>query len=352
MQVALIHNQFSEGGGMEAYMLALIRGFLSAGDDVHVHTYKVDHKFAASINCRVHLVNLSYLPRRWKKYAFLSKCNESFSRKDYDLSITMTRTFAADIAIIGGVHPASIDADQRKRHLLKRFHDAKEMSFEKDMLENVPIIVPHSKAIADDILKYYPQVEFRKLTVVYPPVDTEFFGKIAPGRIQDVRKKYQISTHKMTLLFVSTGHKRKGLPELLESFRQLDDKRFELLVAGESLRKFTDIPENVRYIGYVNNLSEVYSAVNYTILPSHYEPFGLAVVESLECGTPVIVTKNVGASELLTSAEAVILDNNMPATLAHAIMNLDKKQIKPEFVRRQGLSLANHVQCLKELVVR
>ena len=350
MRVAIIHNQFSDGGGMEAYMQGLVQGFLAAGDEVHIHTYKVDSSFAADFSCTVHKSHLFYLPRRWKKYAFLKSCNDSFSGKDYDLSLSLTRTFAADIAIVGGVHPASTIADKGKRHILKRFHDKIEMAFERAMFNRVPFVVAHSKSIAEDIIEYYPNMDASKISVLYPPVDTEFFRKMNPHDKNLTSKEYALNREKIHLLFPSTGHKRKGFAELLAAFRRLDPARYQLLVTGESLRNFSDIPENVRYLGYITNLSHLYSVVDYTILPSHYEPFGLAVIESLECGTPVIVTKNVGAAELLSEKEAVILPDNQPDTILHAIKNLKKRTIVPGFVKRNGLLLSNHIECLKELV--
>ena len=95
MKIAIIHNQLRSGGGMEAYMLALINGFLAAGDEVHVFTYDVDRRLAARLNCTVHLSQLFFLPRRWKKYCFLFWLNKKFNRKGYDLSLALTRTAAA-----------------------------------------------------------------------------------------------------------------------------------------------------------------------------------------------------------------------------------------------------------------
>jgi len=82
------------------------------------------------------------------------------------------------------------------------------------------------------------------------------------------------------------------------AFALLDPEKFGLLVAGEKMRGFVDIPPHVRYVGYVENLSALYSIVDYTVLPSRYEPFGLTVVESLHCGTSVLVTRQVGCGTL------------------------------------------------------
>jgi len=92
MKIAIIHNQFSRGGGMEAYMLLLVKGFLAAGDTVTIHTYEVDRQLATRFPCAIRLTKLPPLPGRWKKYLFLQKCNANFNREEYDISLSLTRT--------------------------------------------------------------------------------------------------------------------------------------------------------------------------------------------------------------------------------------------------------------------
>ncbi|MCF6186291.1 MAG: glycosyltransferase family 4 protein [Desulfobulbaceae bacterium] len=350
MKVAIVHNQFSSGGGMEAYMSALIRGFLAAGDEVHIHTYEVDRALAARLPCILHKSNLFFLPRRWKKYWFLWQCNRHFDRNAYDLSLGLTRTFGPDIAVIGGIHPASVAASPGRNYFLRRFHDRIETGLERTMFARTPRILAHSKAIAGEIEAYYSSTDPGKISVLYPPIDTDFFRPVQGDELIEARKRYGLDSAKMTLLFPSLGHRRKGLEELLTAFRQLDPDRFELLIVGERVRGFTDFPGAVRYLGYIENLSELYTAVDYTVLPSYYEPFGLAVVESLQCSTPVLVTSTVGAAELLSPDEGVVLDDNNPAALACAIEKLEKKTVEPGFVQRHGLSLCQHIEQLKALV--
>jgi glycosyltransferase involved in cell wall biosynthesis len=119
-----------------------------------------------------------------------------------------------------------------------------------------------------------------------------------------------------------------------------------LLVAGNPIPKFR--PGNVRYIGYVNDLAPVYSAVDFTILPSYYEPFGLVVLESVQCGTPVIVTRNVGAAELLTEREAIFLADNRPKTMADTIRRLKSGlRVEPGFALHHNLTLDQHITMIK-----
>jgi len=346
MKIAIIHNQFSRGGGMEAYMLSLIKGFLAAGDEVTIHTYEVDQQLAAGFPCIIRRTKIPPMPRRWKKYFFLHRCNSKFNREEYDISLSLTRTCCQDIAVCGGIHPEMVKR-VRRSSLFRWFHDKIEIAFERKMLATVPIIMAHSQAIAREILNNYEVAE-SKIKVLHPPINTDTFLRSDPRTVQETRAEYNISADKLTFLLPSCGHKCKGLEQLLAAFSQLDPSRFELLVAGGKLPR--KIPANVRYIGYINNLAPVYSAVDYTILPSHYEAFGLVIPESLQCGTPVITTREVGAAELLSDQNGIILDNNQPETIAATIRRLSRTfPVAENFAGRHRLTINQHIADIKEL---
>ncbi|GBE11786.1 D-inositol 3-phosphate glycosyltransferase [bacterium BMS3Bbin14] len=347
MKIALIHNQLSRSGGMESYLFALINGFAAAGDEVHVHTYEVDRDTARSLPCIVHRMRLGFLPRRLKKYAFLQRCNSRFDRTAYDLSLSLTRTACPDIAVIGGVHPSSVVL-RGGSNVYRRLNDRLETAFERKMLVETPHVLAHSKAVAAEIKQHYT-LDTGKIKVIYPPVDTTVFQPVSRQVLEAARLHYRLAPGKMTFLFPSHDHRRKGLQELLAAFAGLDPSRYELLVAGEGLRNFSNLPAGVRYIGNVEHLAAVYGIVDYSILPSRYEPFGLVIIESLQCGTPVLVTRGAGASELLSDEEGVILDDNRPETIRQAILDLTARQVRPDFVQRHGLGIAEHIERIKAL---
>jgi glycosyltransferase involved in cell wall biosynthesis len=346
MKIAIIHNQFSRGGGMEAYMLRLVKGFLTAGDEVTIHTYEVDRQLATQFSCVIRQIKLPPLPGHWKKYLFLHRCNAMFNREEYDISLSLTRTSCQDIAVCGGVHPEAVKRVSRSS-LFRWFHDKIEIAFEKKMFADVPIIMAHSQAIAREITNNYT-VDGSKIKVLYPPIDTDKFFPSDPQTLKETRDKFSISQDKLTFLLPSSGHKRKGLQELILAFNQLDPCRFELLVAGDKLPR--KIPANVRHIGYINDLAPIYGAVDYTILPSHYEPFGLVIPESLQCGTPVITTREVGAAELLSEQDGIIMANNQPETIATTISQLYKTlPVAANFAGRHRLTITQHIADIKAL---
>lgn len=130
MKIAIIHNQFSVGGGMEAYMLSLLKGFLTDGDQVFIYAYEVDKELASQTHCTIYQPSLLPLPGRWKKYHFLHLCNTRLKKENYDITLSLTRTSCQDIAVCGGVHPETIRRIKRTS-LFRGVHDRIEIFFEK-----------------------------------------------------------------------------------------------------------------------------------------------------------------------------------------------------------------------------
>ena len=77
-------------------------------------------------------------------------------------------------------------------------------------------------------------------------------------------------------------------------------------------------------LGVRIDMPRLYAAADATILASKYEAFGLVAPESILCGTPVILTKNIGAAEVLSSPGAIICERSSQA-INDAISNLLNK---------------------------
>lgn len=349
MKIAIIHNQFSRGGGMEAYMLSLVKGFLNAGDQVSIYTYEVDKELASQYSsCSIHQLKLFPLPGKWRKYLFIHKCNKIFDSQKYTLSLSLTRTSCQDIAVCGGVHPEVVKRVKRTS-VFRNIHDRFEIGFEKNMLDKVPWVMAHSKIIARELQINYT-VDPKKLVTLFPPIDTDTFYPVDQKKVAETMQRFNISKNKLTFLFPSCGHQCKGMQQLVAAFSRLDPDKFELLVAGAPIPK--KHPANIRHIGYVQNLAPLYTSVDFTILPSHYEAFGLVIPESLQCQTPVITTQAVGAAELLSEQDGIIMKNNLPETIIQTVTDLLGKQltVSSNFAEKHRLTIDQHIADIKSLV--
>jgi glycosyltransferase involved in cell wall biosynthesis len=118
------------------------------------------------------------------------------------------------------------------------------------------------------------------------------------------RKALNISRDEFVIGFASANvnNKRKGIDFLIESlslinYSILNDSNIRLLIMGSKKDELI-FPKNVQviYTGSLNNeiqLAEFYNICDVFVSPTLEESFGLTVLESIACGTPVVAF-NVG----------------------------------------------------------
>jgi glycosyltransferase involved in cell wall biosynthesis len=104
-------------------------------------------------------------------------------------------------------------------------------------------------------------------------------------------------------LFLSRIHPKKGLPMLIEAWKQVQPRGWLLHIAGPGegghlaeVRKLVSaasLKDTVRFLGPIEsrNKSAVYNSADLFVLPTYSENFGMVVAEALAHGVPVLTTK-------------------------------------------------------------
>jgi glycosyltransferase involved in cell wall biosynthesis len=139
-------------------------------------------------------------------------------------------------------------------------------------------------------------------------------------------------------LFVGTLEPRKNLPALIDAWREARKNcAVDLIIAGRRRADFPALPSEpgLRVLGEVpdEQLAALYSRALALVYPSHYEGFGLPVLEAMQCGAPVIASRAVAE----TAGDAALIADS-PAEL---IQGLVLAAQNPEWrALRRALSLA------------
>jgi N-acetyl-alpha-D-glucosaminyl L-malate synthase BshA len=74
-----------------------------------------------------------------------------------------------------------------------------------------------------------------------------------------------------------------------------------------SLAKTLGVADDVRFLGNREDVDQILCAADAFLLPSNYEAFGLAALEAMACGVPVVASRVGGVPELISDGETGFL---------------------------------------------
>lgn len=126
-----------------------------------------------------------------------------------------------------------------------------------------------------------------------------------------MRPQFSRSRMPLRVLMVGNDFIRKGTHYLIEAFRLIKDPSARLKIRGsvpsEYARRLQD--PRIEILGPLtkSRLDSLYRWANVFCLPSIDEGFGLATLEALAYGLPLVVTENVGSADVLDPAVTCVI---------------------------------------------
>jgi glycosyltransferase involved in cell wall biosynthesis len=186
-------------------------------------------------------------------------------------------------------------------------------------------IYPVSDAICDEIK---PVFQDRAGDVVTVPLGVhQAFLEILPGR-DEARHQLGMPLGRWVILQVARFQPIKGHHHLLNALSLLIDEMGEkapllLFVGGvleppskeeleykakiENISSGPKFQNHVRLLGHRKDIPLLIRAADITVCPSDFESFGMAIIESMIVGTPIVTTCSGGPGELIEHGKTGLL---------------------------------------------
>jgi glycosyltransferase involved in cell wall biosynthesis len=201
------------------------------------------------------------------------------------------------------------------------------------------IIVP-SRGLERELKHLYPKAVEGKIQVIPNPINTERMRRPADYNRDAGRVELGFGDDELVMVFVAAGHfERKGLPLLLEAMRQVSNPHVRLVVVGGQpgvLQSYTEraralgLANQVKFVGFQNDIRPYLWAADLFTLPSYYEVFPLVALEAAAAGLPLLVTPLNGVEEILIEGQnGWCAERNAPALaerIQHALDHRDQLQ--------------------------
>jgi glycosyltransferase involved in cell wall biosynthesis len=190
-----------------------------------------------------------------------------------------------------------------------------------------------SQAFADLLHQDY-QIPTDKIHVIPAGIDTNGF-KITHSR-QEARTQLGFPLDRPILFTPRRLVQRMGIDNLLDALvivkEQVPDVWLAIAGKGkqrealEQKAQALGLTDNVKFLGYVadQDLPVCYQAADLTVVPSQsLEGFGLILLESLACGTPVLSTPVGGMPEVLRPFDQNLVTEGISgASIADRLVSL------------------------------
>lgn len=318
-----------EAGGMNVYISGLATALTGLGHRVDIFTRSYPGEKNKITKVGPYLRVIHFPARNKDLYSNLSPFSQNI------LEFTKREKISYDILHSHYYYSALIASELKSFHipLVHNFHsygilkskhlgitDAKRLASEKRICSFADAILTSTPIEKKDVIQFYSADE-GKVFVISPGINHNVFR---PYNKEFSRKKLNLATGKIYILFVGRIDPVKGIPVLIKAVSQILQRdvslreRMEVLLIGGDIssRKFwmqeevkiitksikkKNLEKNVRFMGSRSNniLPYYYSASDIVVLPSSFESFGLVILEAMACKACIVASKAGGPEYLI-----------------------------------------------------
>ena len=188
-------------------------------------------------------------------------------------------------------------------------------------------LIANSRATQEIALESGPWLHRARTSVVHNGVDPEPFRSANPAEVG-------VPKGALTIGFVGRFVEWKGVMTLAEAWptvaRELPDAHLVLVGEGEMEGEMRDRLRNVdrvHWLGFRRDIPGVMQSLDILAFPSKMEGFGLAALEAMAAGVPVVAARACALPELIDDGRhGFLVTPDEPSELAEALIRLGKDE--------------------------
>ena len=217
-----------------------------------------------------------------------------------------------------------------------------DLEFHEDIMENVEKFICVSESVKNDIIKKYPKLE-EKCEIIDNYWDVNEILEKSKKPMQ-----FKLDKQKLNLVTVARIAKDKGFGRmkwLCEAFDK-NNILYDWYVLGTAFKKETleEIQgwfcenKNVHFLGYKDNVYPYIKDMDYLVLLTDRESWGLVITEALILDVPCIVSNFFGVEkQIQDKINGIILDmDNIDGSYEKRVKDIiSLKQLLKENVRQK-----------------
>ena len=147
------------------------------------------------------------------------------------------------------------------------------------------------------------------------------------------------------VMHASNFRKLKRIPDVIKIFKEINDKIPSKLMlvgdgperpAAEDMCRELNICDDVKFVGKQDQIEDILAVADLFLLPSEYESFGLAALEAMAAGVPIVTSNAGGLAEInIDGVTGYLSDVGDVKTMSqHALKILSDPEVLKQFKKR------------------
>jgi len=316
MKIALVRQRYNPYGGAERFVERAMAALAAQDVELTLIARSWSQDSATGAQRRLLRCDPFFIGRVWRDWGFARAVCVEVKSQRFDLVQSHERIGCCDVYRAGdGVHRQWLANRRRAAGFWERAALALNpyqwytLAAERRLFESPGLraVICNSNMVKEEVRRHFGLAE-SKLHLIYSGVDLDaFHPRLRALWRKRKRDELGITDAAMVYLFVGSGFRRKGLPQLLRALGAARDAHLVVVGADKELARMQreaagrGSSGRVHYTGGQEDVKPWYGMADCFVLPTLYDPFPNVALEAMACGLPLITSAQCGAAELVES---------------------------------------------------